>query len=223
VGIVPLQQSCPRSRAPRSDALRNAERIVAAAYAVFTTDGVDIAADVALDDIAKAAGVGSATLYRHFANKDELIIAVLRAGFAEQVEPMLRHALDTEPDGWTGLVTVLSAALRMASELRAAIRGRIQPGPIDAGLLPVFFGQLAPILVKAQEQGSVRQDICPDDLPQLLSMLLGTIWFGGNDAGWRRYLTLLLDALRPAVATELPPLAVTTNSDYSRMARADSE
>jgi AcrR family transcriptional regulator len=218
VGIVPLEQSPPRSRAPRTDALRNAERIVGVAYEVFVTEGVD----VALEDIAKAAGVGPATLYRHFANKDELINAVIRLGFTEQVEPVLRHALETEPDGWTGLITALTAALRTASGLRGAIAIRKRPGPIDADLLPVFFGQLAPILVKAQEQGSVREDVGPDDLPQLTSMLLSTISFNVNGEGWRRYLVLLMDALRPEGAARLPGHEL-TNSDYSHRSGSDSE
>jgi AcrR family transcriptional regulator len=219
VGIVPLEQSHPRSRAPRTDARRNAERIVGVAYRVFATDGTE----VALEDIAKAAGVGPATLYRHFPNKDELIGAVLKLGFAEQVEPVLRHALDEEPDGLTGLTTVLTAALRMTSGLRNAVAVRKLPGPIDAELLPVFFGRLAPILVKAQEQGSIRADLRPADLPRLMSMLLSTIYFDGNGEGWRRYLALLMDALRTESAGQLPPLADLTNSDYSRTDRSDSE
>lgn len=215
---MPLEQSPPRSRAPRTDALRNAERIVDVAYQVFVTEGVD----VALEDIARTAGVGAATLYRHFANKDELINAVIRLGFTEQVEPVLRHALDTEPDGWTGMITALTAALRTASGLREAIAIRKRPGPIDADLLPVFFGQLAPILVKAQEQGSVREDVSPDDLPQLTSMLLSTISFNENGEGWRRYLVLLMDALRPEGAARLPAREL-ANSDYSRRSGSDSE
>jgi AcrR family transcriptional regulator len=218
VGGVPLEPSPPRSRAPRTDGRRNADRIVEVAYRVFVTDG----AEVALDDIATAAGVGPATLYRHFANKDELINAVLRHGFAAQVEPMLRHALATEPDGWTGLTTGLAAALRVAEGLRGAIAGRKQPGRIDADLLPDFFGLLAPILAKAQEQGSIRRDICPTDLPRLMSMLLSTTSFDGNGDGWPRYLALLMDALRPEVASQLPALEL-ANSDYSRTGGSDSE
>jgi AcrR family transcriptional regulator len=219
VGVVPVQQRHPRSRAPRTDALRNADRIVRVAYRMFVTEGVD----VALEDIAKAAGVGPATLYRHFASKDELISAVIKLGFAEQVEPVLRQALETEPDGLTGLITVLTAALRMASGLRNAIAIHKHPGPIDVDLLPVFFGQLAPILVKAQEQGSIRRDLHPADLPQLMSMLLSTIWFDENGEGWRRYIALLTDALRAESAGRLPALTRLANSDYSRTIGSHSE
>ena len=216
---MPVEQGHPRLRAPRTDARRNAERIVEVAYRVFTTEG----ATVALEDIAKAAGVGPATLYRHFSNKDELITAVVRLGFTEQVEPVARHALADEPDGLAGLAATLTAALRMAAGLRGAILVWKQAAPIDADLLPVFFGQLAPILVKAQEQGSIRQDICPEDLPRLMSMLLSTIWFDGRSEGWQRYLALLLDALRPGSTAELPRLPRHTNSDYSRTGGSDSE
>jgi AcrR family transcriptional regulator len=189
-------------RSPRTDARRNAQRIVTVATDVFSTVGVD----VSIEKIARTAGVGPATLYRHFANKDELIRAVLRQAFADNVEPALRTATEDEPDAFTGLVTALRAAVAMAAGQRNALAASKRPGQMPLDLAPVFFTRLAPILIKAQEQGSVRADVEPADLPQLLSMLLSTMWFDESEVGWRRYLGLLLDALRPNAATPLPPL-----------------
>ena len=59
-------------RKPRADALRNRERILEVAKVSFTRDG----ADASLDEIAREAGIGSGTLYRHFPNRDALIEAV---------------------------------------------------------------------------------------------------------------------------------------------------
>ena len=63
------KRSQPASRKPRTDAQRNRERILAVAKVAFTRFG----ADASLDDIAKQAGVGAGTLYRHFPTRDTLI------------------------------------------------------------------------------------------------------------------------------------------------------
>src|SRR6202790_2883999 len=60
-------------RAPRKDVLRNRQRVVAAARAAF----VELGPDVSLEEIARRAGVGATTLYRHFADRDDLVEAVL--------------------------------------------------------------------------------------------------------------------------------------------------
>jgi AcrR family transcriptional regulator len=65
----------PPSRKPRSDAMRNRERILEVAKDVFTRDG----AAASLDDIARRSGIGNATLYRHFPTRDALVEAVYRS------------------------------------------------------------------------------------------------------------------------------------------------
>ena len=67
-----VKPSQPSGRKPRTDAQRNRERILEVAKEVFTRSG----ANASLDDIAKQAGVGPGTLYRHFATRDELLEAV---------------------------------------------------------------------------------------------------------------------------------------------------
>ncbi len=66
------KRSQPAQRKPRTDALRNRERILDVAKGAFTRHG----ADASLDDIAKQAGVGAGALYRHFPTRDALIEAV---------------------------------------------------------------------------------------------------------------------------------------------------
>src|SRR6478735_6865693 len=71
---MPTKRKQPSVRKPRSDARRNRERILEVAKEAFTRSG----ANTSLDDIAKQAGVGPGTLYRHFPTRDELLEAVYR-------------------------------------------------------------------------------------------------------------------------------------------------
>src|SRR5271170_8471978 len=91
---MPTKRSTPAPRKPRIDAVRNRERILEAAKEAFTRSG----ANASLDDIAKEAGVGAGTLYRHFPSREALIEAVYRTeveklaaaerNFAEAMPPI---------------------------------------------------------------------------------------------------------------------------------------
>jgi AcrR family transcriptional regulator len=188
------------TRRPRADAVRNAERIVRAGRAAFH----ELGADTPLEEVARQAGVGVATLYRHFSGKEQLLRAIVLQQFTEEVEPAIAQAL-ADPDGWHGVVTLLEAAIGMAArEHTTFIAAK------DTALLPElagrYFGPLQTLVRRAQDAGQMRADLEPDDLPRLLTMLVATLRVAQNpELGWRRYLALLLDALRPAAATPLPP------------------
>jgi AcrR family transcriptional regulator len=186
------------ARPLRADAARNAERIIAAAWAAFT----EADTDVPLEEIARRAGVGVATLYRRFATKDDLIIAVVEWRYAEQVEPVLRQAI-ADPDPWHGMTATLDAALSVAQEELPMIKASRDPTRLIEGIMSRFFVELASVVRRGQENGQIRADLTPADLPPLVYMLIGTIRVTSGDA-WRRYVALVLDALRPGAATPLP-------------------
>jgi AcrR family transcriptional regulator len=190
----------------RTDARRNAERIVRAAEQVFTESGTE----VPLDEIARRAGVGAATLYRHFGSKAELARAVVEHAFAEQVEPALQRALDDSQDALTTLVTALEAVMTMIAQHRNALEAAKQPGQFPTGLVGHFYGRLGITLARAQQQGTVRADLHAEDLPRLTMMVLNTMWLNDVPDNWRRYLMLLLDALQPGAARPLPPITPVT-------------
>lgn len=172
-----------------------------AARSAFTESG----ADVSLEEVARRAGVGVATLYRRFPNKDDLILAVVEWRYAEQVEPVMRSALADE-DPWHGMVAALDAALTVAAEEHATIKASRDPARLIGAIMSRFFSELATIVRRGQDAGLIRADLTAGDLPPLVYMLVSTLRIttpGG--AGWRRYLALLLDALRPASANPLPP------------------
>jgi AcrR family transcriptional regulator len=190
----------PSTRPLRADAARNAERIVRAGRAAFLESG----ADVALEEVARRAGVGVATLYRRFPSKDDLILAIVEWRYAEQVAPVTTRAL-ADPDPWRGMVATLDAAVTIAAEEQAVFHAARDPARLVGALMTRFFSELATVVRRGQEAGVVRADLTADDLPPLVFMLISTLRVtepGG--AGWRRYLALLLDALRPGSATPLP-------------------
>src|SRR6266566_6878160 len=89
---MPKKHSQPAGRKPRSDAQQNRERILEVAKAAFTQFG----ADASLDDIAKQAGVGAGTLYRHFPSREALIEAVYRTE-VERLAAAERTLAETMP------------------------------------------------------------------------------------------------------------------------------
>jgi AcrR family transcriptional regulator len=191
----------------RSDARRNREQLVASARELFAEEGVD----VSVEEITHHAGVGMGTLYRHFATKDDLIDAVLEDAFGEIVELAERAA--AEDDAWAGFCTFLEHALALHAANRGlkdvlATRtyGRQHAEAMRARLRPL----LKRLIVRAQEQGTLRGDFTAEDLPLVFwtgdRVIETTEGFAPNL--WRRYLGLLLDGLRIEAATPLarPPM-----------------
>ncbi|GLV77783.1 TetR family transcriptional regulator [Streptomyces hygroscopicus subsp. hygroscopicus] len=194
----------------RRDARRNREMLIAAAREIYSDQGVD----APLDDIARRAGVGSATLYRRFAGRAELIEAV----FGDSLRDILRAAEEARsaPDAWAGL----TAYLERIFGLLAADRGTndlmttgIQGVPSLDALRAENHKTLDVLLRRAQQQGSARPDVTAEDL-QFLLAALGRAVPGSTVAAplaWRRYLALLLDGLRPEGSHPLPAPSLTSD------------
>jgi AcrR family transcriptional regulator len=190
-------------RVLRRDAERNRQRILAAARKLFAERGLD----VAVEQIALAAGVGMGTLYRRFPTKEMLIDAIFEARLAEYVQ-LAERALEHD-DAWSALRAFLDAALglqardRGLQEILASYRhGR---RGVDAGRGRV--GPLIDELVRrAQQQGTVRSDITAGDIAMIMWGAGGIAEIAGSVAPnlWRRYLVLILDALRTPTASQLP-------------------
>jgi AcrR family transcriptional regulator len=189
----------------RADAERNRQRLLAAAKDLFRTRGLD----VTLDDIARHAGVGTGTAYRRFANKDELIDALMADRIAE-IGQIARERLD-EPDPWVALTGFFERALA----LQVA----------DRGLKEVLFSpghgrdrsdharrQLGPVVTKlvkrAVEAGVVRSDMTTTDVPVINFMLTLVVDLGREVEPelYRRYLAIILDGLQPRDGLEPLPV-----------------
>jgi AcrR family transcriptional regulator len=191
----------------RRDAERNRDRIVKAATAAFASDGID----VSVEEIARRAGVGMGTLYRRFPTKGDLIDATLEEAFAE-ICRAAKDALEVE-DAWTAFTTFLERVFELHMRNRG-LKDVIASGQHDHGRLEAARAQMRPLvgrlIARAQEQGALRPDFAPEDMPLLF-------WTGGRVEEitsavapelWRRYLGFMLDGLRASAATPLgePPL-----------------
>ncbi|WP_432927807.1 TetR/AcrR family transcriptional regulator [Microbispora sp. CA-135349] len=187
------------SRRLRADAARNSGRIVRAAREVWTEQGPD----APLEDIARRAGVGIATLYRHFPDKAGLVRAALDQSFAEDIAPAIEQALGDD-DPRRGLAGVLEAAMSTVAREHNTLAAARNSGAITAEAGGPFVESLTLLARRGQQAGLIRADLVPDDLLRIMVMLMGVLWTmdPGSD-GWRRYLELILDALSPDAASPL--------------------
>jgi AcrR family transcriptional regulator len=187
----------------RADAARNVERIVRAARAAFADDGPD----VSLEEIARRAGVGSRTLYRHFPNKGDLARAVLGRRVAEDLTPAIERALDDE-NPLHGLTTLIEEAVVMVLREMSTIVAARNADSLTPELSSAFFDALTLLTRRAQQARLLRADLVADDLPRIMAMLVSVLWsMEPETEGWRRYLGFILDGLSPTAATVQPPAA----------------
>jgi len=178
----------------RADARRNRERILEAAVRAFSEKG----ADVPIDAIAKAAGVGSATLYRHFPTREALIEAAYRNELARVCDSAAELLADFPPDRAMRLwmdrfIDYLAAKRGMADALRAAVASGADPFAETLDKLGTALGIL---LHAGAEAGLLRPDVDPLDVGLSLSgiALITSTPAQRERAG--RLLDLLLDGLR---------------------------
>ncbi|MFF0153844.1 TetR/AcrR family transcriptional regulator [Micromonospora sp. NPDC005203] len=152
----------------RADARRNRQRILDTAYVVLATEG----AGVPVDDIARRAGVGAGTMYRHFPTKESLIEAVV-LDRVQALTAKARSGID-----FTEFFTVMvDAGLANRAVADALSNGGYQiPADADAALNTAF----AELLHEAQQRGSVRPDITPDDVQSLVVGCVATARHRGD-------------------------------------------
>lgn len=194
----------------RRDARRNRDRLVEAAHAVFSEQGLDAPLDV----IARRAGVGNATLYRHFPTRAALVDAVFHDQLAGTMAAG-EHAR-TVPDAWEGL----TGYLRTVFATLAADRGTndlMTTRLADVEVLQAVHAHnrrtVELLLDRAREQGAVRADVTTEDLLFALAALgraVPPLVTATAPDAWHRPLALLLDGLRATAGPgPLPGTALT--------------
>jgi AcrR family transcriptional regulator len=194
----------------RADAERNREAIVGAAAALFGEQGTD----APLDEVARRAGVGIATLYRRFPTRDELVEAVLGDRmrlYADRAEAAAEQAL-TEPwEAFSGYLTsVLEEQARdvaFADALRAPLIG----SRVLANEHRRAFNALFTLIDRAIAGGAVRPELDHSDI--YLAILANEgVTRATREAvpdAWKRLVRIVLDGLRAGGAREpLPPVPV---------------
>lgn len=187
----------------RADAERNRQRILAAAAELFTERGLE----PSLDDVARHAGVGVGTVYRRFPDKASLADAL----FDERIDALvaLAEQAQAEPDAWAALVSFLERS----GEMLVSNRGLRQilmfaAEGHDRGICARdrMRPAIESLIERAQADGQVRADLRPTDVPMIEFMVAAAAEYAWQvrPTVWRRYLALILDALRPASASGRP-------------------
>src|SRR5882762_11045999 len=164
------------ARKPRADAQRNRERLLAVAKTAFADEG----ADVSLDEIARRAGVGIGTLYRHFPTRDAIVEAVYRRE-VEQLAEAVPQLLQTSAAGealhkWMHLFVDYIATKRIIAPSLAAAAARTPT--LHATSTELITRAISTLVKRAVASGDVRKDIDPSDL---LRALVG-VSYGNPDA-----------------------------------------
>jgi AcrR family transcriptional regulator len=204
------------AKKPRADAIRNRERVLEAAKIVFSAGGPD----ASLEAVARHAGVGIGTLYRHFPTREALFEAVYRREVEQLSE--LADELKSEPEPVEALrrwlrsnVEFVATKKGMAAALTLAAHGMSELQAYSSDRLTKAIGAL---LDRAVAAGEIRADIGPADV---LRALIGMCYMN-NQPGWQqsvlRLLDVFVDGLRvqPGKATA----AVLLKNVTGRAARA---
>jgi AcrR family transcriptional regulator len=187
--------SQPNARKPRADAQRNRERILDMAKRAFTRDG----ANASLDDIAKEAGVGPGTLYRHFPTRDALLEAVYRTEveklaaaerkFAETMSPI--EALRT----WMLLfVDYIATKKIIAPALNTLVGG---PSKIFEASHDQIWQAIRALVNRAIKKGEIRRDLDPIDLLRALIGVANVATSPDWQQSAKRLVDILIAGSRP--------------------------
>ncbi|MDG4895071.1 TetR/AcrR family transcriptional regulator [Mesorhizobium sp. WSM4976] len=187
-------RDAPAQKPLRADARRNRDKLVEAAAQMFASDGVD----VSLEEIARRAGVGIGTLYRHFPTREHLVEVVYRReveGLCHAADELAReHPADVALELWMqrfvdyiatkrGLATSLRLLLTTNSTLFSDTSGRVS-------------GAMRSLVQAAAAAGKIRADVDASDVMHAL----GGIYSAPNTPDWRersgRLVKLLIDGLR---------------------------
>jgi AcrR family transcriptional regulator len=183
----------------RRDAQRNRDRILAAGAEAFADKG----ADAQMDDVARRAGVGVGTVYRHFPTKEALMAELVRRKFAG-IRATALEALEVE-DPWDAFAGMLFRNAEMAAE-DAAMRDALSRVPQAWATCQEERAEVtalaARVIERAQVAGALRADFTADDIPMLMCGICSAMAVPlppGKD--WRRHLEIVLDGLRAREVT----------------------
>jgi AcrR family transcriptional regulator len=179
------------ARPKRADARRNYEKVLAAAREAFAEGGES----TALEEIARRAGVGIGTLYRHFPNRQ----ALLEALYVGEVEEVCRSAAELEDaDPWEALSSWFERFIGYIATKQALANELLNYLDRDAPLFKVcrtsLFEAGEPLLRRAQETGVVRPDV---DIAEVIQMVMGIAKIPTGDPSQnQQILRIALDGLR---------------------------
>jgi AcrR family transcriptional regulator len=188
----------------RADAARNRAALLAGAGAVFAEQGVD----APLDEIARRAGTGNATLYRRFPTRGDLVAAVFAEAMAEHLQAVEAGLADDDP--WRGFASYIEAVGAMQARDRGIadlVTMDLSPAPEIEELRSRAFTGLVRLVDRAHTAGVLRADFTTQDVVLLLMANAGLVEraHGISAKASARLVHVLLDGFRTAAATTGPP------------------
>jgi AcrR family transcriptional regulator len=190
-------------RAPRKDVVRNRARLLCAARRAFARNGLD----APLEPIAAAAGVGNATLYRHFPTRADLWQSVLEGPLLEVTE--LIGTAGERDDAWSGLEHFLRGLCELEAReegftflMTASLDGAPRLAELRAGIRHRLGG----LVQRAHDQKAIRPDVVESDFAVIILSVAGVIEAtrDSDPLAWSRHLDIILDGIRTPVPTPLP-------------------
>src|SRR3954469_1308831 len=186
-GALGMRLSDKSTRKPRIDAVRNRERVLEAAKAVFSAGG----ADASLEAVARSAGVGIGTLYRHFPTREALFEAVYRREVQQLAD--LAEQLKQEPQPVDALRRWLRSNVKFVATKKGMSAALALATDKNSELFSYSFDRLtravAALLDRAIAAGEIRDDISPEDV---LRALVGMCYMH-NQPGWQASVLRLVD------------------------------
>jgi AcrR family transcriptional regulator len=200
----PADTGCGPGRPLRADAERNRQRLIAAAREVFAERGLH----VPMEDIARHAGVGVATLYRRFPTRAHLIAGAFETKMCAYADAVAQAM--AEPDAWAGFCGYLERVCAMQAEDRGFANVLIMTFPLDKRFEAErdrAFRGFAELAGRAKAAGKLREDFVVEDLALMLMANAGVI-AGTADAApgaWRRFAGYMIQAFSASNTAPLPP------------------
>jgi AcrR family transcriptional regulator len=192
---MPTKRSQSAARKPRADAQRNRERILEMAKEAFTRSG----ADTSLDDIAKQAGVGAGTLYRHFPTRDELLKAVYRTEVEKLAAAERKFAQAMPPIEALRAWMLLFVDYIATKQIIAPALNTLVGGP--AKVLEASYAQIHEairgLVKRAIKSGDIRRDLDPVDLLRALVGVANVASSPDWQQSARRLVDILITGSRP--------------------------
>jgi AcrR family transcriptional regulator len=186
----------PSARKPRSDAQRNRERILEVAKEAFSRSG----ANASLDDIAKEAGVGPGTLYRHFPTRGELLEAVYRTEMEKLAAAAKKFAAELPPvealRAWLLLFVEYIAAKQLIAPALNALLG--DPKKVFESAYAQVWDAIRALVKRAMKSGDIRKDLDPIDLLRALIGVANVSTSPDWQQSARRLVDILITGSRPA-------------------------
>jgi AcrR family transcriptional regulator len=192
---MPKKNPPPPARKPRADAQRNRERILQVAKEIFTRNG----AAASLDDIARQAGIGPGTLYRHFPTRDALIEAVYRSEVEKLAAAAQRFAAHLPPlealRAWMLLfIDHVSAKTLIIPAMDTVAGGSMR---LIEGSRSLIHAAFVASVKRAIASGDLRSDIDPNDFVRALVGVFHTTALPGWEPSARRLVDILIAGSRP--------------------------